>query len=118
MGGTVFIMVALNCSPCSLSLNPTFPCDQPIPGAHGGSDPTTVVSSGCPFSPDPKHTETGVFVVKVTRSMTPEICSVAGRRSGIAAFMWGFILQRMDGAWVIQYGGTPEGRIVEVYGET
>ena len=34
--------------------------------------------------------------------MTPEICSVAGRRSGIAAFMWGFILPRMDGAWVIQ----------------
>jgi hypothetical protein len=57
-------------------------------------------------------------------SMTPEICSVAGRRSGIAAVMSGIqLLPRMDGAWMIQYrpdfqrlariDGTPEGKIVE-----
>jgi hypothetical protein len=35
---------------------------------------------------------------KVTRSITPEISSVAGRRSGIAAVMCGdSILPRMDG---------------------
>jgi hypothetical protein len=37
--------------------------------------------------------------------MTLEICSVSGLRSGIAAFMWGFILPRMDGI-----GGRPSGR--------
>jgi hypothetical protein len=42
---------------------------------------------------------------KVTRSMTPEICWVAGRRSGMAAVMIGdSILPRMDGAWMIHRG--------------
>ena len=37
-------------------------------------------------------------LLKVTRSMTPEISSVAGRRSGIAAVISGdSILPRMDG---------------------
>src|ERR1700737_2545494 len=50
VGGTVFMVVALNCSPCSLSLT-----HQPSATSHspavteGNDDPTTVVSARCPF---------------------------------------------------------------------
>ena len=56
-----------------------------------GSDPTTVVSSRCPLVLTRSTQKPLSSLCKVTRSMTPEISSVAGRRSGIAGFMrcWG-----------------------------
>src|SRR4029077_17558619 len=114
VGGTVFMVVALNCSPCSRSLTQYPSATNHSPAVTEGSDPTTVVSSRCPFVLTRSTQKPLSSLWKVTRSMTPEISSVAGRRSGIAAVMsWDLILPRMDGAWVIQYGGTPEGRIVE-----
>ena len=52
-----------------------------------GSDPTTVVSSRCPLVLTRSTQKPLSSLCKVTRSMTPEISSVAGRRSGIAGFM-------------------------------
>jgi hypothetical protein len=52
-----------------------------------GSDPTTVVSSRCPLVLTRSTQKPLSSLWKVTRSMTPEISSVAGRRSGMAAFM-------------------------------
>ena len=59
---------------------------------------------------------------KVTRSMTPEICSVAGRRSGIAAVMRGDSFchgwmglsdsVQADFLPLARIDGTPEGRII------
>ena len=52
-----------------------------------GSDPTTVVSSRCPLVLTRSTQKPLSSLWKVTRSMTPEISPVAGRRSGIAGFM-------------------------------
>ena len=59
------------------------------PAVTEGSDPTTVVSSRCPRTFTRRTQKPLSSLWKVTRSMTPEICSVAGRRSGIAAFIRG-----------------------------
>src|ERR1700687_6413794 len=119
VGGTVFMLVALNCSPCSLSLTHQPSALSHSPAVTEGSDPTTVVSSRCPRAFTRRTQKPFSSLWKVTRSITPEISSVAGLRSGIAAFIWlGVIFPRMEGTWVIQYrqifgawlGGTPEGR--------
>src|SRR6202163_5061698 len=62
---------------------------QPFPAVTEGNDPTTVVSSRCPLVLMRRTQKPFSSLWKVTRSMTPEISSVAGRRSGIAAFMRG-----------------------------
>ena len=93
VGGTVFMVVALNCSPCSLSLTHQPSALSHSPAVTEGSDPTTVVSSRCPRAFTRRTQKPLSSLWKVTRSIRPEISSVAGLRSGIAAFMlWGFIL--------------------------
>src|ERR1039458_7299441 len=108
VGGTVFMMVALNCSPCSLSLTHQPSALSHSPAVTEGSDPTTVVSSrpprASPAGPGgrppaavvparrprafPPRTQKPLSSLwKVTRSISPEISSVAGLRSGIAAFI-------------------------------
>ena len=52
-----------------------------------GSDPTTVVSSRCPRVFTRRTQKPLSSLWKVTRSITPEISSVAGLRSGTAAFI-------------------------------
>jgi hypothetical protein len=89
VGGTVFMVVALNCSPCSLSLTHQPSATSHSPAVTEGNDPTTVVSSRCPFVVTRRTQKPLSSLWKVTRSMTPEISSVAGLRSGIAAFMRG-----------------------------
>src|SRR6266516_3752757 len=87
VGGTVFMFVALNCSPCSLSLTHQPSALSHSPAVTEGSDPMTVVSSRCPRA-FTRRTQNPLSVLwKVTRSITPEISSVAGLRSGIAAFI-------------------------------
>src|SRR6202158_1040988 len=60
---------------------------QPFPAFTEGSDPTTVVSSRCPRAFTRRTQKPLSSLWKVTRSITPEISSVAGLRSGIAAFI-------------------------------
>src|SRR5438094_9898853 len=89
VGGTVFMLVALNCSPCSLSLTHQPSALSHSPAVTEGSDPTTVVSSRCP-RPFTRRTQKPLSSLwKVTRSISPEISSVAGLRSGIAPFICG-----------------------------
>jgi len=45
VGGTVFMVLALNCSPCSRSLTQHPSATSHSPAVTEGSDPTTVVSS-------------------------------------------------------------------------
>jgi hypothetical protein len=45
LGGTVFMVLALNCSPCSRSLTQHRSATSHSPALTEGSDPTTVVSS-------------------------------------------------------------------------
>src|ERR1017187_6374147 len=86
-GGTVFMVVALNCSPCSLSLTHQPSALSHSPAVTEGNDPTTVVSSRCPRAITRKTQKPLSSLWKVTRSITPEMSSVAGLRSGIAAFI-------------------------------
>ena len=89
VGGTVFMVVALNCSPCSLSLTHQPSALNHSPAVTEGSDPTTVVSSRCPRAFTRRTQKPLSSLWKVTRSISPEISSVAGLRSGIAPFMLG-----------------------------
>jgi len=89
VGGTVFTVLALNCSPCSLSLTHQPSATSHSPAVTEGSDPMTVVSSRCPGVFTRRTQKPFSSLWKVTRSITPEISSVAGLRSGIAAFMCG-----------------------------
>src|ERR1017187_7770888 len=88
-GGTVFMVVALNCSPCSRSLTHQPSALSHSPAVTEGSDPTTVVSSRCPRAFTRRTQKPLSSLWKVTRSIRPEISSVAGLRSGIAAFICG-----------------------------
>jgi len=45
VGGTVFMVFALNCGPCSLFLTHQPPATSHSPAVTEGSDPMTVVSS-------------------------------------------------------------------------
>ena len=83
------MVVALNCSPCSLSLTHQPSALSHSPAVTEGSDPTTVVSSRCPRAFTRRTQKPLSSLWKVTRSITPEISSVEGLRSGIAAFMGG-----------------------------
>jgi hypothetical protein len=63
VGGTVFIIAALNCSPCSLSLTHQPSATSHSPAVTEGSDPTTVVPPPppCLYAQD---AETAVVVVE------------------------------------------------------
>ena len=79
------MLVALNCSLCS---------HQPSALSHSpavteGSDPTTVVSSRCPRAFTRRTQKPLSLLWNVTRSITPEIPSVAGLRSWNVAVMLG-----------------------------
>src|ERR1017187_8476243 len=89
VGSTVFMVVALNCSPCSLSLTQQPSALSHSPAVTEGSEPTTVVSSRCPRGFTRRTEKPLSSLWKVTRSISPEISSVAGLRSGIAALMLG-----------------------------
>src|SRR5256884_8424 len=94
VGGTVFRVMALNCRPCSLSLTHQPSAASHSPAVTDGREPTTVTSSRCPFTFTRRTQKPLSSLWNVTRSISPEICSVAGRRSGLAALMDGFILPR------------------------
>jgi hypothetical protein len=81
------MVVALNCSPCSLSLTHQPSATSQFPAVTEGSDPITVVSSRCPRAFTRSTQKPLSSLWKVTRSITPEISSAVGLRSGIAAFI-------------------------------
>src|ERR1700687_1604844 len=89
VAATVFMVLALNCSPCSLSLTHQPSAASHSPAVTEGSDPMTVVSSRCPRALTRRTQKPLSSLWKVTRSIRPETSSVAGLRSGIAAFMLG-----------------------------
>jgi hypothetical protein len=95
VGGTVFIIAALNCSPCSLSLTHQPSATSHSPAVTAGNDPTTVISSLCPCALTRRTQKPLSSLWKVTRSIRPEISSVVGLRSGVAAFMCKLIFTRM-----------------------
>jgi hypothetical protein len=75
-------------------LPPNRPTHQPTALSHSpavteGSDPTNVVSSLCPRVFTRRTQKPFSSLWKVTRSISLEISSVAGLRSGIAGFMRG-----------------------------
>jgi len=84
----------------------------------------TVVSSRCPFVLMRRTQKPFSSLWKVTRSMTPEISSVMGLPSGIAAFMRGDSFSHVRGWDLCDSLRTSFrclariGRIVEVYGQT
>src|ERR1700741_787948 len=89
VGGTVLKVVALNCRPCSLSLTHQPSAANHSPAVTDGKEPTTVPSFRCPFA-FPRRTQKPLSSLwKVTRSIRPEIWSVEGLRSGLAAFIGG-----------------------------
>ncbi len=83
------MVVALNCRPCSLSLTHQPSAVSHSPAATEGSDPTTVVSSRCPRAFTRRTQNPLSSLWQVTRSIRPEISSVRGLRSRVAAFMCG-----------------------------
>ena len=97
VGGTVFRVVALNCSPCSLSLTHQPSALSHSPALTDGREPTTVTSSRCPRAFTRRTQKPLSSLWKVTRSINPEICSVAGRRSGGTAFMDGDSFSHVHG---------------------
>src|SRR5438094_7125182 len=105
VGGTVVMRVALDCSPCSLSLTHQPSALSHSPAVTEGRDPTTVVSSRCPRAFTRSTQKPLSSLWKVTRSITPEISSVAGLRSGIAAFMCGDSFSDSGRAWGDLKGG-------------
>ena len=64
VGGTVFRLFALNCSPCSLSLTHQPSATSHSPAVTEGSDPMTVVSSRCPRVRHAKDAKSAFIVVK------------------------------------------------------
>src|ERR1700687_398020 len=92
------------CSPCSLSLTHQPSAASHSPAVTEGNDPTTVVSSRCPCVVRGSTQKPFSSLWKVTRSMTPEISSVASPRSGIAAFMRGSHFL-MDGFGFVEVSG-------------
>ena len=70
VGGTVFMVVALNCSPCSLSLTHQPSALSHSPAVTEGSDPTTVVSSRCPRAFTRRTQKPLSSLWKVTRSIS------------------------------------------------
>ena len=72
---------------CSLSLTHQPSALSHSPAVTEGSDPMTVVSSRYPFLFTRRTQKPLSSLWKVTRSITPEISSVAGLCSGIAAFI-------------------------------
>ena len=96
VGGTVFMVVALNCSPCSLSLTHQPSALSHSPAVTEGSDPTTVVSSRCPLCFYAEDTEAAFFVVE------SDALDDAGDFLGRGSAFWdcgihgrGFIFPRM-----------------------
>ncbi len=87
VGGTVFIIAALNCSPWSLSLTHQPSALSYSPGVTNGNEPMTVVSSPRPGVLTRRTQKPLSSLWKATRSMSPEISSVSGLRSGIAALI-------------------------------
>jgi hypothetical protein len=71
------MLVALNCSPCSLSLIYEPSATSHSPAVTEGSDPMTVASSRCPRAFTRSTQKPLSSLWKVTRSITPEISSVA-----------------------------------------
>src|SRR5438876_7143384 len=105
VGGTVFKVLALNCSPCSLSLTHQPSATSHSPAVTEGNDPMTVVSSRCPGIFTRRTQKPLSSLWKVTRSIRPEISSVAGLRSGIAAFICGSYFPTEGLDWVIHQEG-------------
>src|SRR6202047_5061516 len=64
VGGTVFMVFALNCSPCSLSLTHQPPATSHSPAVTEDSDPMTAVSSRWNLCLQAQGTEAALFVVK------------------------------------------------------
>jgi len=62
--GTVFMAVALNCSPCSLSLTHWPSATSHSPAVTEGNDPMTVVSSRFPFVFNAQDAETAFVAVE------------------------------------------------------
>ena len=95
VGGTVFIVFALNCSPCPCP-DPPAPCDQPFPSGYRGQrsddrgllqvDP---VSSGTAQGHRAQDLQTALLIVKGDALVKPEISSVGGLRSESAAVIAG-----------------------------
>ena len=95
VGGTVFMVVALNCSPCSLSLTHWPSALSHSPAVTEGNDPMTVVSSRCPFVLIAEDTEAIFFVMEsdalddagdfIRRRSAFRDCGIHG---------WGFIFPR------------------------
>src|SRR5664279_2934705 len=89
VGGTVFMAVALNCSPCSLSLTHWPSATSHSPAFTDGSDPMAVVSSRCPLTFTRSTQKPLSPLWKVTRSIRPESSSVMALRYGEDVFMDG-----------------------------
>jgi hypothetical protein len=64
VGGPVFMVFALNCSPCSLSLTHQPPATSHSPAVTEDSDPMTAVSSRWTLCLQAQGTEAALFVVK------------------------------------------------------
>jgi hypothetical protein len=99
--------------------DPTSLRDQPFPGAHGRERPHDCRLLPLTLCLYAEHTKAAVVVVE--GDALYDAGNFLGRGSALwhgGGHDWDSILPRMDGAGVIQYGGTPEGRIVEVYGKT
>jgi hypothetical protein len=115
VGGTVFMVLALNCSPCSLSLTHQPSALSHSPAVTEGSDPTTVVSSRCPRVFTRRTQKPLSSLWKVTRSITPEIssvCVLGSRRSsvlGTHSRMGGFGFGRSISRAILGGFGCPEG---------
>ena len=92
VGGTVFMVLALNCSPCSLSLTHQPSVTSHSPAVTEGSDPTTVTSSRCPGAFTRSTQKPLSSLWKVTRSISPEIPSVEGLLSQITGVMVGSLI--------------------------
>src|SRR6516165_2479852 len=87
VGGTVFISLALNWSPCSLSLTHQPSASSHSPAVTEGSDPRTVTSSRCPLTFTRSTQKPLSALWKVTRSIRPETSSAIAL-SGPEAFIW------------------------------
>lgn len=85
VGGTVFRLLVLNCSPCCLSLTQQPSATSHSPAMAEGSDLITVVSSRC-LGTLTRSTQNPLSSLwKVMHSSRPEISSVMDLCSGIAA---------------------------------
>src|SRR5262252_8674674 len=87
VGGKVFISLALNWSPCSLSLTHQPSASSHSPADTEGRDPSTVTSLRCPLTFTRSTQKPFSSLWKVTRSIRPETSSVLAL-SGLLAFIW------------------------------